>query len=461
MSFSQLEFILLLLVCVLGLRLLQKSNIAQKALLLVASLYFFAWLDVRFLPLLLGYVAVGYAAMQGLAKTTNHTIRFLICASSVALFLLALGIFKYANFFLGTLHSLFGLPLGNLIWILPLGISFYTFQCISLVVDVYLGKEKPCGFLDFSLLVCFFPKLTAGPLVRFADIRKQLDEARPFSVEEFYYGSRQFIIGLFQKTLLADRLSPFVDEVFANHSVFNGLTLWLAVLCYTVQIYCDFSGYSNMAIGCARMLGFHLPENFDWPYLSQNITEFWRRWHITLSFWLRDYLYIPLGGNRKGKLRSYLNQFLTMVLGGLWHGANWTFVVWGTWHGLMLVVHKLWLRGKKPAEAQGLPRIAGTLLTFLCVMFGWIFFRAETFDQAFFVIRGMFLWQTGILWFNPFLVGTAVLVLVWHIPKFLSVKKFFELPYNSIYSYTILFTMVWMVIVFHPTEFTPFVYGNF
>lgn len=460
MSFSQLEYLLLLGICVLGIKLL-RNNTMQKALLLVASLYFFSWLDVRFLPLLLGYVAVGYAAMQGVAKCHNQRNRTFICITAVALFLFGLGLFKYANFFLDTLHSLAGLRVGTLKWILPLGISFYIFQCISLVVDVYRGKEQPCGFLDFALIVCFFPKLTAGPIVRIGEMRKQLDTAREIHAEEFYCGLRQFIIGLFQKILIADRLSPFVDEVFSNNAVFNGLTLWLAVLCYTVQIYCDFSGYSNMAIGSARMLGFHLPENFDWPYLSRNITEFWRRWHISLSFWLRDYLYIPLGGNRKGKARSYFNQFITMVLGGLWHGANWTFVAWGVWHGLMLVVHKLWLRGKKPMEKSGLPRLLGTILTFLCVMFGWIFFRANTFGQAFAVIKGMICWQTGVFWGNPFLIGTMMLVLFWQVLKAFDWDRFMELPYNSIYSYTVLFTMVWMIIIFHPTEFTPFVYGNF
>ena len=460
MSFSQLEYFLLLGLCVLGVRLL-RSNTAQKTLLLVASLYFFAWLDVRFLPLLLGYVLVGYGAMHGLEKASSPQTRRLLCATAIALFLLALGVFKYANFFLDTLRSLAGLQLGTLKWVLPLGISFYTFQCISLVVDVYQGKERPCGLLDFALLVCFFPKLTAGPIVRFSDLKPQLGTARSIHAEEFYYGVRQFIIGLFLKTLIADRLAPFVDKVFANHSVFSGTTLWLAVLCYTVQIYCDFSGYSNMAIGSARLLGFRLNENFDWPYLSRNITEFWRRWHISLSLWLRDYLYIPLGGNRKGKLRSYLNQFLTMVLGGLWHGASWTFVAWGTWHGLMLIIHKLWTGGRKVPPSTGAARLFGTLLCFTCVMFGWIFFRAESFHQAFQVIHGMVCLQSGVAWCNPFLIGIMLLVLLWQVLKALKWDGFMELPYNSVYGYTVLFTMVWLIIVFHPTEFTPFVYGNF
>lgn len=460
MNFSQLEYLLLLGICVVGTRLL-RNNTAQKMFLLGASLYFFAWLDVRFLSLLLGYVLVSYAAMQGIAHCRAPRTRMAICASAVMLLLFGLGLFKYSNFFLDTLQSLAGLRIGLLRWILPLGISFYTFQCISLVVDVYRESERPCDLLDTALLVCFFPKLTAGPIVRLNDFRKQLSVVRNIHGDEFYYGVRQFVIGLFLKTLIADRLSPFVDKVFANCSVFSGLTLWLSVLCYTIQIYCDFSGYSSMAIGSARMMGFHLPDNFNWPYLSQNITEFWRRWHISLSLWLRDYLYIPLGGNRKGKVRSFFNQFLTMVLGGLWHGANWTFVIWGIWHGLMLVIHKLWLRGKKPTGAKGCSQLFATSLTFLCVMFGWIFFRAGSFEEAFAVIKGMLILQDGVTWCNPFLVGTMLLVLAWQFLKAFGLDKFMELPYDSIWSYTVLFTMVWMVIIFHPTEFAPFVYGNF
>lgn len=463
MNFNQLEYLFLLLICILGTHIL-RSNTLQKILLLIVSLYFYAWVDVRFLPLLLAYVFVTYGTMLALKyqyKFPNKLCKYL-CYVAITLLLGILALFKYTNFLLETIGAIFRKEPIIVHIFLPLGISFITFQCISLIVDVYKGKEIPCGLIDTALIICFFPKLTAGPIVRLCDIRTQLVVERRLQPQEIYYGLRQFTIGLFQKILIADHLSSFVDKVFDNYAVFDYLTLWVAAFCYTIQIYCDFCGYSNMAIGSARMLGFHINENFDWPYLSQNITEFWRRWHISLSYWLRDYVYIPLGGNRKGKMRSYFNQLLTMVLGGLWHGANWTFIVWGIWHGLLLCSHKFWLQKRNTIHPTNtFIRSSCIILTLFCVMLGWIIFRANTCQQAYYFIKGMFLCQKGIFWCNPFHIGIILLVVFWHFLKKLKLDKFMELPYGSLFSYTILFTMLWLIVLFQPVEFTPFVYGNF
>ena len=236
--------------------------------------------------------------------------------------------------------------------LLPAGISFYTFKSMSYTIDVFRGSLKPCrSWLDYATFITFFPELIAGPIVRGSVFLPQMDRVIGPTMDRVASGASMFLQGLVKKLFVADRMAVVADAVFATPGIFDTATTWCGVAAYTIQIYCDFSGYSDMAIGTARMIGYDLPENFNMPYLSTNITEFWRRWHMTLSTWLRDYLYIPLGGNRHGVLMTYRNLFLTMLLGGLWHGANWTFVIWGGLHGCALAVHKVW--AKSPLRGKG------------------------------------------------------------------------------------------------------------
>ena len=261
--------------------------------------------------------------------------------------------------------------------VLPVGISFYTFQTLSYSIDIYAGRLQPQkSLLDLATFVAFFPQLVAGPIVRAADFLPQLAIARSFSQVNVRACLILFMVGFFKKACVSDNLAPIVDRYFSAPETYNALSSWIGVLSYTVQIYCDFSGYSDMAIACAGLLGYELCVNFDFPYLASSITDFWRRWHISLSTWLKDYLYIPLGGNRGGQLFTYRNLMLTMVLGGLWHGAAWTFVVWGALHGGALIAHKEWKKLMTSRAAATKPKnsLWPILLTFYWVCITWVFF---------------------------------------------------------------------------------------
>src|SRR5260370_15993443 len=303
------------------------------------------------------------------------------------------GFFKSPNFFLASAHALgswlgwsFDTPLLKLV--LPLGISFYTFETISYIVDVYQGRTRAVrSLLDYALYIMFFPHLVAGPIVRPRDFLPQLRCEKHFSWTRMQLGVQLFLLGLFKKAVIADYLATIADPIFKSPSLYGTSAVWLGVLAYAGQIYCDFSGYSDMAVGVAHTLGFKLPCNFRAPYLAANITDFWRRWHISLSTWLRDYLYVPLGGNRNGTWATYRNLLLTMLLGGLWHGANWTFVAWGLYHGVLLALHRAW-----PCKelGGGWRRPVATAATFLLVCVGWVFFRAQSFTDAGTVLTRMF-----------------------------------------------------------------------
>ncbi len=309
--------------------------------------------------------------------------------------------FKYANFFLQSLAQALhtvgasaSLPLLQVM--LPIGISFYTFEAINYTVDVYRRRvpaERNLG--HFMLFVLFFPHLVAGPIVRARDFLPQIQRRKRFSWPRMHLGAQFFFLGLFKKLAIADRMALYVDPVFAAPHACGAATVWLAVIAYALQIYCDFSGYTDMAIGTAHMLGYKLALNFNIPYVSANVSEFWRRWHISLSSWLRDYLFIPLGGSRGSGWKTQRNLLLTMTLGGLWHGANWTFVAWGVLHGLLLIVHKAFQSfcANRPRLNRALQSLPGTLLrmtlTFLSVCVAWIFFRATTFAVAATVLRRM------------------------------------------------------------------------
>lgn len=368
----------------------------RHGILLVASYLFYGVWDWRFCFLMLSVTSMAYLAARG---TATKWRRLSLCGG-IMLPLLALGLFKYYNFFLESFCRLLQINGDHsLRIILPVGISFYTFQALSYVIDVSRGKI-PCerDFLHVALYISFFPQLVAGPIVKAQEFLPQLSEDRNISVHNLKIGAQIFVMGLFKKVVLADWLSVFVDEVFAMPEIFHGGTVLLAILSYSMQIYLDFSGYSDMAIGSAKCLGYDLTPNFNLPYISENVTEFWRRWHISLSTWLREYVYIPLGGNRGGVFRTYWNLMLTMALGGLWHGAAWSFVVWGTLHGAALCVHKAFSRRKIHFFSEGnkLVQAANIFLTYCFVSFCWVFFRAADMREAHLVLRQCLVWESGV-----------------------------------------------------------------
>ncbi|MEE9394514.1 MAG: MBOAT family protein [Planctomycetota bacterium] len=349
----------------------------------LGSYLFYGWWRPDFVVLMLFSTAVDYtsggkiAAARARGETGKAWMTF-----SIVINLILLAYFKYANFGLETLnHLLVSADQGHLEWakvILPVGISFYTFQTMSYSIDVYRGDAKPVdSFPDFMAYVALFPQLIAGPIVRYASVADQLRERR-HTLAKVYHGVLLFQIGLAKKVLLGDPLGQVATSAFTGESL-PFVEAWIGVAAFAFQIYFDFSGYSDMAIGIGLMLGFRFPVNFDSPYRSGSITEFWRRWHISLSSWLRDYLYIPLGGNRGGSIRTYFNLAVTMLLGGLWHGAAWTFILWGAWQGLWLILERS--RGGLPFYGK-LPRVLRIPITMVIVCFGWVLFAADSLPDA-------------------------------------------------------------------------------
>jgi len=366
------------------------SNEWRKILLLLASWVFYGAWDWRFVALLIGSAWLNWGAARLITAQREDAagVRKAILVVGVAANLLVLGFFKYYGFFLEQLQPLLAaaglardLPLLQVV--LPVGISFFTFQGISYLADVHGGRLEPAELLDVTLLMSFFPHLVAGPIVRGSDLLPQFARTPRLTRDMATMGLVLIVWGLFKKAVIASELSTgLVDPVFFDPAAHGRLDLAAAAYGYAVQIYCDFSAYSDMAIGIAALLGYRFPLNFDQPYRAVSLQDFWRRWHISLSSWLRDYLYIgALGGNRHGFARQCANLLATMLLGGLWHGAKWTFVIWGGLHGGVLALERIWDR-YRPEGWPRLPRVAGLLVTFHVVLIGWIFFRAESFGQA-------------------------------------------------------------------------------
>lgn len=355
--------------------------------ILIGSYIFYAWWRVDFLGLLFLTTCFAYVIGQQIAKHRGTPRAKMFLTIGVVGCLGVLGVFKYLNFFLDSFAAVLGTDTAGLgiHWrlILPIGISFYIFQALSYLIDVHRGDATAdAKFIDFAAFIALFPQLIAGPILRYKDLEDQFRK-REHSVEMFCDGLTRFLVGLGKKVILADAVAPLADLAFASDS--PGMALaWAGAIAYMLQLYFDFSGYSDMAIGLGKMMGFRFLENFRFPYISRSITEFWRRWHISLSNWLRDYLYISLGGNRKGPGRTYVNLFLVMLLGGLWHGANWTFVLWGAWHGGLLAAERFtgWDRTAK-LHWYSLP------LTLTFVLIGWVMFRATHVGEAFDVYAGM------------------------------------------------------------------------
>ncbi|NUP52036.1 MAG: MBOAT family protein [Catenulispora sp.] len=392
-----------------------------RPFILVASYYFYAAAGWQYAFLLAGSTVVNQTAATVITRQDSEKVRKVVLVAGIGVNLGALGFFKYLDFFSDTVSSSLGLSLGLLHLVLPIGVSFYTFQGISYLVDVHRRRTPLARPLDYAIYACFFPHLVAGPIVRASEFVPQLAGPRD---PDRIPAARAFALiagGLVKKMVVADVIGTrLVDPVFGTPQAHNGIETLMAVYGYAVQIYCDFSAYTDMAIGLALLLGFRFPDNFDRPYTARSLQDFWRRWHMTLSRWLRDYLYIPLGGNRGGGLKTYRNLMLTMVLGGLWHGAAWTFVVWGGIHGVGLAVERAWAAVAAAARISSpVPeavRAAGArILTFHVVCLAWVFFRAPDVSTASAVLGRLFAGgpATGVLSPTVVLLIGVVLAVQW------------------------------------------------
>ncbi len=464
MSFASIDFIIFFAVVIIGTLIIQKffSKRVKECFLLIASYFFYGYWDWRFCFLLLFVTVISYWT----AKKQDKKIMYI---TGIVIPLVVLGFFKYFNFFLDSVSGIIGHNLGVLNIILPVGISFYTFQALSYVIDAHRGKvEVENDFIKLALYLSFFPQLVAGPIVKANEFLPQLKEERKVTSENFKTGIQLMAFGLMKKIVLADHLALFVDGVFSAPSAYHWATIILAVLSYSIQIYFDFSGYSDIAIGCAKCLGYDFNKNFNLPYISQNVTEFWRRWHISLSTWLKEYLYIPLGGNRKGKVRQYINLLTTMLLGGLWHGASWTFVFWGGLNGVALCVDKVLTREKKEKSTFG--KVVGILTTFIFISFTWIFFRADNFAVAWEVIKGIFTLQPGIqqpfIWsfvaIGLLIIGTICAIVKSHKNGDKYVEGYYPtVNLSTIKGLTIFFVVIGLILGLAFTGEQPFVYFQF
>lgn len=394
MIFSSTIFIFLFLPIVLGFHFLIAKKF-RNLFILLASLFFYAWGEHVLVLLMMGSICVNYIignVITEFQKEKKYNISKIALTIGIVINISFLGYYKYIHFFLDSLSQIglnINLDVSNVI--LPIGISFFTFQSISYLIDVYrktVSGQK--SLLNLGMYISLFPQLIAGPIVRYADISKEIEKRR-ISASLFKDGISRFIVGFAKKILIANNVGLMADKVFAIAPDELSLSLsWIGIICYTLQIYYDFSGYSDMAIGLGKMFGFNFKENFNHPYISTSIKEFWRRWHISLSSWFKDYLYIPLGGNRKGKIRTYINLLVVFFLTGLWHGASWSFVIWGLFHGLFLIIERFSI-----IKINLRYNILSRVYVLMVVIIGWVFFRADTLGYAMSFIRKMFSFSTG------------------------------------------------------------------
>lgn len=442
---------------------------------LVGSCFFYAWGAPEFFFVVLVSLMLDFYLVHFFSNSEGKLRKRLFYAAVVSNVLILL-IAKYLNFFVGNVNELLNVFDGKqFAWreiLLPIGVSFITFQKLSYVIDCYQRKVKPLQRLrDYMLYILLFPQLIAGPIVRFNEVATQLiNRAHNDTIDNKLSGLLRFIIGLSKKVLIANVLGGVVDEIFSLpvEEVPTGLA-WLGIIAYSLQIYFDFSGYSDMAIGIALMLGFRFPENFNFPYISQSITEFWRRWHITLSSWMRDYLYIPLGGNRVPTRRLYFNLWVVFLISGFWHGAEWTFIFWGAFHGLFLILDRLFLI----SFLKKIGKLPAMILTYVIVLLGWVFFRCNTIGDAFVFIGQMFSFDfahAGVYIPNKFYIFLLIGLVFAFSGYFSFIEKKAQLWYEEVNSSTLrlvmkCFTTVllgwWCLIEIFGSDFNPFIYFKF
>ena len=405
MLFNSIEFLLFLpTIFILYWFVFNKNLKYQNTLILVSSYVFYGWWDYRFLSLIFLSTIVDYVIGLSISNQSSKKKQKLLLWGSVLFNLSVLGFFKYYNFFVDSWVELFSLlgyeikSIWTLNFILPVGISFYTFQTMSYTIDIYRKKLEPTkDFISFASFVSFFPQLVAGPIERASNLLPQILKKREFQHDQVIQGLKLILWGLFKKVVIADSLAPIVDDIFSNYQDFGGGTLWLGAIYFSFQIYCDFSGYSDIAIGTSKLFGFELMSNFKFPYFSRNIGEFWRRWHISLSTWFRDYLYIPLGGSQEGKWKSIRNIFIIFLVSGFWHGANWSFIFWGLFHSILFLPTFMFNKNRNYTSSiiaantllPSLKEFISVGTTFLLVTIGWVFFRSESIGDSFSYLTSM------------------------------------------------------------------------
>ena len=471
MIFTSITFIVFFGL-VLGLLGLIRSASGRIWVLLLASYLFYANWNAYYVILIFLYGVWGWGFGLAMSRARRPAIKNFYFGLSLFLTLGTLAYFKYANFLGENIERLFGTANWSSVdVVLPVGISFFTFHTLSYIIDLYRGRivasRNP---VKFFLFVSFFPQLVAGPILRASSFLPQLDQPIRLTWPNAASGVQLFIGGAIQKTLFADHLSIFVDQVYRSPEIYSSGTLWLAIFAYAMQIFCDFAGYSMMAIGAARVLGFELPENFRMPYLSQSIADFWRRWHISLSSWLRDYLYIPLGGNHGGVIRTQVNMMITMLLGGLWHGASWNFVAWGALHGIALGIHRAWhsWRGSTaPSQNRLAYRTVSWALTLLFCCLAWVPFRSPSFSTTLVFLRGLMPNSGGTIeWYHtPTLIVLGASI-TWHaLYQFApSIIERVPLRPSELSGWRAMFVLgftVLLLFLLAPLNASPFIYFQF
>ena len=469
MLFSSGLFWVLFLIFLPVYALLRSRRLQMVVYVVAFSLYFYYKSSAWFFMLLIITSVLDWCLSRIMSDTRKLWKRRLCLWLSIGMSLSILGFFKYANFFLWNWNQMVEGNFQPLDIILPVGISFYTFQSISYIVDVYKGRVSPTEtWIEYLFFLSYFPALVAGPIVRADYFLPQIQNRDHASRQEMAAGLWLIILGLVKKAVVADYIAQYNDLIFASPTGYSGLESLMGVVGYVVQIYCDFSGYSDMAIGISAIMGFRLTRNFDFPYKSRNLTDFWRRWHISLSTWLRDYVYIPLGGNRRGTLRTYVNNFLTMLVGGLWHGAAWKFVIWGGMHGVGLIVHKA-LRPWLVKIPDTWPvKAASWTLTMTYVSFLFIFFRAASFEDAWLIIRNIF-GNFDIAYLAPFvrvryvwLIFVAMIIAVHSLPtRWINAAGdwFVRAPFGA--KLAVFIVAVQLVVQFMSEDVMPFIYFQF
>ena len=463
MSFVQIEFFVFCLAVVMLISLLKNTN-QKKITLLIANIYFYAYIDFHFLILLLLLTSTNYLIGKKIDQSTAITKRKLWLIVGILLNASFLVYFKYYNFFIENINQVFLRDQDYFSILVPIGISFYSFRFISYLVDIYRSKNMPQhSIVDFVIYGTFFPIMIAGPLARAKRFLPQLSAIK-VSRLHLYEAYRLFVIGLFLKYFVADHIAPYVNYFYKNYELFNQISSWIATVAYSIQIYCDFAGYSSMAIGLSLMIGFNIEDNFNFPYTATNISDFWRRWHITLSEWIRDYLYIPLGGNRMGTLRKYINLIIAMTICGIWHGAAWTFLIWGLYHGVLLTLNHHWKSYTPSSFTVNFPRSYAFFswgITFFFITMGWVIFRSKDISQAFRIFSKLFLFNSeGLAWYHPFIIFIIAATALFHF-FYLKGIQLVTLTSKTKLTPAFLFCLLWIVIVFFPKEFEPFVYANF
>ena len=475
MVFSSIVFLLYFLPVLLTVYFILPDKY-KNIFLLISSIFFYSWGAPRFIFVILGTTALDFFLVKWMNSQTSEKQRKLILIFSCCMNIGLLFYFKYCNFFIDNINEVFHLlnvsSIKYLEVVLPIGISFYTFESLTYVIDVYRKEQKPLDkFWNYQLYIILFPKLIAGPIIRYNQIADQItDRFSEYSTDMILSGFNRFVIGLCKKVMIANTLGSVADNIFLlSQGDIDASTAWIGMLAYTFQIYFDFSGYSDMAIGIGGMLGFKFPENFDNPYTSKSITEFWRRWHMTLGSWMKNYLYIPLGGNKaNSKKKLYFNLWLVFILSGLWHGASWNFIIWGAFHGSFLVLERLgWNK-----IVLRLGNVPGTLITFITVAIGWIFFRTNSVSNAFGFLKHLFYFkhiENVITYPNDF---KLVLILSVAFSFFISIpgfKKIQESVYYGKHTLTATFCKGIVAMIFlglcvsciTSNNFNPFIYFRF